>query len=525
MLELGDMGRRHPPAMFEFISVADRSEMARSRNQQRARSHTSKVNRRRTLLRKSSSQGNFVRREPLVRPSSTASGARFARGGDRPGGDDLEARQQSELYLPKPVSPTFGALVAHTFSPGRARGPGETADYYFHYVLGSFMAKSEINWYLQAYCSQPLVFHALTYSAANHQDRMRGEIKKTRSAEIIAHKLEAIRLLNRSLSDLGSIDPEPLLMAMTCLWRKEPSEDQLKPDPMLLFRPHLPKVNGIDIYGRGKLNQTDPVHRKAMSKLLEHADILTLKCTGMSKAVAGHDLIVVSQSLARPRLPNVWTNKALIASLMLDHGVGAGNGFVEHVPGGLPAEMLSTLTYLSAADRALGHLRGKRVSDNDAARLRFAVNDVHHRVMSLQAWAELDDDNRGTSHPAIYECCRLTAVLYSNAVLFPLPVASGWHLELLRRLRLLIESAGTSTWMGDTSSLLIWSSCIACVAAFGTRELEFFAAILRQGLMWSDVTSFEDMRDIVQDYLWTDSACKPGARMIWDELNLGGAIS
>ncbi|KAK3650986.1 hypothetical protein LTR56_006037 [Elasticomyces elasticus] len=510
--------------MFQFINVADRTDIGQRRNDQLARSHTSKVNRQRSRLRRILARRDSTQRTLSVRSQDEATVNSSSHDSVTPQADSAETSDQSLIWLPRPVSPTFGALQVNTFSPGNMRVPGETVDYYLQQVLPCFMARSELPWYFQAYCEHPIVFHAMHYSAANHQDRIRGEIVKTGSAAILAHKVEAIRLLNESLCHLDSANTELLLFAVTCLWRNEPQLelDQLLPDRYMLFSPHMPKVNGINVYGRGKADQTNSVHRKGMASLIERADILNLKCTGMAKAVAGHDLIVVSRSLSPPKLPNVWTNKALIASIMLskEAEIVGRNGFVEQVPGGLPADMVSTLTYLGAVDRILSSVRGQRLVDEHRARLLSAVNDAHHRVMSLLPWTEMTQEARSGSYLATYECCRLTSVLYSNAVLFPLPVASGWHVELLERLRVVLQTARMEMWMEDTSSLMIWSSCIASIAAYHTSQADFYTAILRDVLVARGITTYAELREAVSCFLWTDTSCSAAAKEVWRDLGL-----
>ncbi|KAK5724184.1 hypothetical protein LTR17_013566 [Elasticomyces elasticus] len=476
--------------MFQFINVADRTGIGQRQNDQLARSHTSKVNRQRSRLRRNLARRDNTQRTLSVRSQDETTVKSSSYHSITPQDDDsAETSGQSLIWLPRPVSPTFGALQVNTFSPGNMRVPGETVDYYLQQVLPCFMARSELPWYFQAYCEHPIVFHAMHYSAANHQDRLRGEIVKTGSATILAHKGEAIRLLNESLCHLDSADMELLLFAVTCLWRNEPQLelDQLLPDRYMLFSPHMPKVNGINVYGRGKVDQTNSVHRRGMASLIERADILNLKCTGMAKAVAGHDLIVV----------------ILIASIMLskEAEIVGRNGFVEQIPGGLPAEMVSTLTYLGAVDRVLSSVRGQRLVDAHRAMLLSAVNDAHHRVMSLLPWTEMTGEARSGSYLATYECCRLTSMLYSNAVLFPLPVASGWHVELLKRLKVVLETARMEMWMEDTSSLMIWSSCIASIAAYHTSEADCYTAMLRNALVARGITTYAELREAVSCFL------------------------
>jgi hypothetical protein len=153
------------------------------------------------------------------------------------------------------------------------------------------MPKAEMAWYFQAYCEHEIVFHALHYSVANHQDRLLNVVSRTSSPDVIAHKLQAIQSLNVAISDLATkdIDTGPLLLAVTALLRREPDEDQLRPDKMLLFNPHMPDVDNLAVYGRGKLGQTVPIHRDAIDFLLDRVKggLLGIESSGLAKAISG----------------------------------------------------------------------------------------------------------------------------------------------------------------------------------------------------------------------------------------------
>ena len=129
----------------------------------------------------------------------------------------------------------------------------------------------------------------LSGQPSRHQDRLRGVISSTRSLATISHKVQAIRLVNDAINDLASADFSALLLAMTCLMRNEPEEDQLQADRMLLFNPHMPTVNGVNVYGRGRMvQQINPVHREALITLVERAGgPRSVECYGLMKALAG----------------------------------------------------------------------------------------------------------------------------------------------------------------------------------------------------------------------------------------------
>ena len=233
-----------------------------------------------------------------------------------------------------------------------------------------------------------------------------------------------------------------------------------------------------------------------------------------------HDLFLNSRLLARPVMENVWTSKALIASILLDRRVEPRIGFVDHVPGGLPKEMLSTFAYISAVDQVLAHVRGQNLDDEEADRLRCSVNDAHYRLMSLRPWPDLSEEERADSHLGTYELCRLSIILYSNAILFPVPVASGWHVELLGQLRVLLDTTRLLFWPEDVSSLAIWSLCLASIAAFATKHRVYFEQTLRDLLIERALVRWRDVTAILKQFLWSDAACSQGLLVLRERLQL-----
>jgi hypothetical protein len=229
-----------------------------------------------------------------------------------------------------------------------------------------------------------------------------------------------------------------------------------------------------------------------------------------------HDLFLTSRRLAAPALPNPWTNEDLLREILSVGGADAGSGFVESVPGGLPQDAIATFRYLSATDWALS--LGAR-SEKQRCLLISAVSDAQHRLMCLPPWLELPIEDRLVSHPATYECCRLSATLYSMCVIFPVPVASGWHIDLLERLCVLHTTSGLLHWP-DASYLAIWSLFVAAIAAYETTHSNFFINVLDEALSIAGVTRWQEARRIVRKFMWTDSACEAAALLIAEQLKL-----
>ncbi|KAK4574437.1 hypothetical protein LTR86_001278 [Recurvomyces mirabilis] len=374
------------------------------------------------------------------------------------------------------------------------------------------MSVDETKWFFEAYCRCPVAFHAIHYSVANHRDRIVGRLRETGSAKTIRHKVDALHLLNLAISafQTDSTDIGWLLLALTALMRNEPTMDDLQPDKQLAFRPWSRDINNAAIFGRGKSSQTLPLHTKAFEQVLPaSSDILSKLPRGLAKSIAGR--------LVEPRYPNIWSSKDLRSCVLLIHGAHTGQGFHNHVPGGLPLEATATLSYLCAVNRAVG---GGSPSIADHSWLHDAVRDAQHRIMSLSPWEDLSKTARADRQGTYYEICRLTTMLYANAVLYALPFGNGWHLELLARLRAILDRDSIDFAHPDAGRLMVWCLCVASIAALDTDQWLGFAKFLRRVILAQQMSSWEAVENIVKQFLWSERACGPGASAVWQLLQI-----
>lgn len=123
-----------------FIHVSNRTDEARRHNGYLAKSHTSRVNR-----RKASATKGLSRLDP--RPNGSIQSVHQALVGRRESNSSNTVESEPEssvssntanedgtfcttvLPLTRPLSPVFGALAAETFAVGLNRTPGEAAEY------------------------------------------------------------------------------------------------------------------------------------------------------------------------------------------------------------------------------------------------------------------------------------------------------------------------------------------------------------------------------------------------------------
>lgn len=143
-------------------------------------------------------------------------------------------------------------------------------------------------------------------------------------------------------------------------------------------------------------------------------------------------------------------------------------------------------------------------------------NAVQHRLVSLPLGSDLDSVTM--QQAGMYECCRLTALLYACAVTFPLPVATGWGRNLVRRIQRTLEDLSLESWPVYQSELHLWVLTLAGIAAFQQAERAWFVDKLRVLARRKGLLDWSQVLPVLKSFLWMDMACGAGGMSLWDEV-------
>jgi hypothetical protein len=177
--------------------------------------------------------------------------------------------------------------------------------------------------------------------------------------------------------------------------------------------------------------------------------------------------------------------------------------------------MLDVLDIMGAITLAIHHyLQGKPagLSIGQIARTRIAVE----RCLLLLPGAEELKLNP-VFMPSLYECCRLTAMIFGVAVVFPISNNTSVLQMYVTRLKAAFENMNLRTPISqDTniSNALLWILVIGGIAALDKPEESWFISQLRLlartlNLDWNGVT------EVLETFLWLDSACGCSGRHLW----------
>ena len=147
-------------------------------------------------------------------------------------------------------------------------------------------------------------------------------------------------------------------------------------------------------------------------------------------------------------------------------------------------------------------------------------NSAIHSTLSLPPWEELSISDNGETDFALYEACRITAVIYSNAVLLGMPTHSGWHQNFVGKLRGVLQATDLSALAEYSPDVLVWILFIGAISSYRTPHRCFFETSLRDALLLTGMVSWHSVRHCLGEFLWSEDACEHGAAVIWDAMDL-----
>ncbi|KAH8817202.1 hypothetical protein F5884DRAFT_245066 [Xylogone sp. PMI_703] len=129
-------------------------------------------------------------------------------------------------------------------------------------------------------------------------------------------------------------------------------------------------------------------------------------------------------------------------------------------------------------------------------------------------------DHRNTAQHALIslpprtgcaECYRLSALIYSLLVTFPLPYTVAPFRPLVRQLK-----AALSWWDGN-DEMLTWVLVIGGMGAVGLEEREWFVKTFHLLMTKTNIRSWEEVREVVKKGLWYGPTNDADGRDFWYE--------
>lgn len=196
-----------------------------------------------------------------------------------------------------------------------------------------------------------------------------------------------------------------------------------------------------------------------------------------------------------------------------------GNDPLSSTLGKLPSDIREAISMLRAIDHVLDSCRSRRLLGGELTSARTLQDRVQRQVLCVRAWYTLTQSERDICSREEHECCRVTAILYSTAVVYALPASSGWHHPLLRQLETIFLSSPLLE-KDDASQLVLWSLCVSAIAAFSTSLHSWHLSALRSVLKRKNIQSWAAVEYEIACFPWCARACSRGIAFLRRALSL-----
>jgi len=120
--------------------------------------------------------------------------------------------------------------------------------------------------------------------------------------------------------------------------------------------------------------------------------------------------------------------------------------------------------------------------------------------------------------PCLYEACRLTALIFGIAVAFPIPKTYAMLRTLSLRLKESIEKSEISrSTSSEVLHVFLWMLILGGIAALDKAERPWFVSQLITLVRILEI-DWDGVEEILESFLWLESACGSGGRLLWSEV-------
>lgn len=193
-----------------------------------------------------------------------------------------------------------------------------------------------------------------------------------------------------------------------------------------------------------------------------------------------------------------------------------GSGFVNLLPFGLTQEALAVIMeMISFTVLAENYLQGT-LKNPDIFAIGAMRDRTHHRLLSLPTGTVLFGPLQASG---LYECCRLTTLLFETGVLFPMPRSTGVPPRIIQDIKKCVDQISLVDLFCEAKRpFFIWVLMLTGIATDGLPDRQWVMEMLTNLLALDGVSRWRDIKKIVDSFLWMDFACESGAMELWDDI-------
>lgn len=141
-------------------------------------------------------------------------------------------------------------------------------------------------------------------------------------------------------------------------------------------------------------------------------------------------------------------------------------------------------------------------------------NLIQYRLMSLPPARDVDERNY------LYEVCRISAIIYSVGVTFPLPGVGAPFAALARLLKAQLEDWISYSHLLSLKvvKLFIWIVTLGGIAASDLHERTWFVEALSKFAEIAKLDQWLELKQTLKTILWLDKACDMAGEKLWADV-------
>ncbi|KAJ0418534.1 hypothetical protein BJY00DRAFT_302748 [Aspergillus carlsbadensis] len=380
--------------------------------------------------------------------------------------------------------------------------------------------------WLPASMNSPMLFSALLFSSLTHK-RMRSLVTRNQQVDSITGddslqslcQQQTITRVNQALKQSASaLEDATILSVLMMIESAEIPQDRQWMSESV-FTPPLQGLQWLNIHGARLPNMQ---HQAGLSKLVKlKGGLQNIQIPGAASAIFYRALVNSTLTLSQPQLPffSVYGHEVsdIVFNFQRDSpefDAGA-QALSRH---GLPLSLATVFQGMRLYTNAIYDYIDGAADACDVRMMCDQRNLIHYHVLSLPPSSQLNPDQASR----VYEACRISALIYSVGVLFPIPAVGS----PIQRLAILLqqELAGKDllseySITENDYSLLIWILTMGKFAASNIpAERAWFIQKLTEVSSHAGISSWTQFRSLLKSIMWLDCACDRAGEKLWDDL-------
>jgi hypothetical protein len=194
-----------------------------------------------------------------------------------------------------------------------------------------------------------------------------------------------------------------------------------------------------------------------------------------------------------------------------------GNEFRPLVKLGLTEEALAIMIDMVNITAVMEAFSMQTLKNPSIIPLITRRNEIVHRLLSLIPGCELVQ----SPESSLYECCRLAALIYALAGIYPIPTSTGTCRKLVLQFQSAMEEVRLKELYGCGAKFYIWALFLAGVAAERMPQRLWFVKRLKGLLLTENISRWSEVKHLAMSFLWMSSVCDEGGMNLWDDVAEG----